>query len=107
MPRQGDVNLDEGGRNLDVTQRILQHRAKDSYVDKSQTILDAQPDFTTFESTIPDGTDLDISEFSDPTMIDGELIDKQPIYVYPDEAHHVGDNFEALALKWHKLTGHL
>ena len=107
MPRRGDVNLDEGGRNLDVTQRILRHRSKDRYVDQSKTFLDAQPDFTTFESTIPDGTDLDINEFSDPTMVNGELIDKQPIYVYPDESHHVGDNFEALALKWHKLTGHL
>ena len=54
MPSRGDVNLDEGGRHLDVTERILRHASKDRYVDRSDTLLSTQPDFTTFESTIPD-----------------------------------------------------
>ena len=107
MPSRGDVNLDEGGRHLDVTARILRHASKDRYIDKSNTVLGTQPDFETFESTIPDGTDLDINDFSDPTIINGDSVDQQPIYVYPDESHHVGNNFEAMALKWHKVTGHL
>lgn len=102
LPTKGQLQLERGQHTFDVSHRLLHHIDKDPLRATLPAEVPTQPpDFPTFTDTYPDEDLVD----DDPTVFPSKK--QHPIYVFPDEAHHVGDSHGAKLLKWHRITNHL